>query len=408
MYTKVQFGWVTPEVLSTPKTVLNMPNAAENPVAYRINTATNNEYYLLENRQRVKFDAGLPGDGLIIYHVHSNVNGGYNGVNATHPQRMYPVCASRTTQMPNSTPSSYGNINSLGCPFPGTSNKKVFDDNSTPAMKSWANANTNKPITNIIHIDRLISFDFMGGGTVASYTITATCGENGKISPEGVTTLYEGFSQSYTITPNNHYEIASVLINGVNNPDAVASGKYTFSEISANHTIHATFAPKTYTVTFNANGGTGEMEPQVFTYGVDQALELNTFTKPDATFDRWNTFAGGLGTNYANGQIITLSTNIKLFAQWDGNSGIEEVNPYSSIQVIPNPAHDYVELRIENYELGIHLIEFYNMFGQVVKSVPVNGNIQENMMTQRISITDLSKGVYLVKIGSETAKLVVQ
>ena len=174
MYTKVQFGWVTPVVLSAPATINKMPNSAENPIAYRINTATNNEYYLLENRQQVKFDADVPGNGLFIYHVHSNVEN--SCINCTHPQRMYPVCASATVSVPNSSPSSYGNINSAGCPFPGTSNQSSFTDNSTPSMKSWANSNTNKPITNITHSNRLISFDFMGGGcpTVSNMTVNYT------------------------------------------------------------------------------------------------------------------------------------------------------------------------------------------------------------------------------------------
>jgi M6 family metalloprotease-like protein len=116
MYTKSQFGWVTPTILSTPKTITNIPNSAENPVAYRINTNTANEYYLLENRQRIKFDTNVPGDGLIIYHVHSNV--GSSGINDTHPQKMYPVCAGSNVAIPTSGASNYGTINSAGCPFP--------------------------------------------------------------------------------------------------------------------------------------------------------------------------------------------------------------------------------------------------------------------------------------------------
>jgi M6 family metalloprotease-like protein len=162
IYTKIKFGWVTPTVLNSPTSVKNMSNAAENPVAYRINTATNNEYFLLENRQQVKFDKEIPGNGLIIYRVAADIGSCGNKINATHPQRMYPVCASATVAIPNSSPSSYGNINSSGCPFPGSSNKTSFTDATTPSMKSWANTNTNKPITNITNVNKLISFDFGG------------------------------------------------------------------------------------------------------------------------------------------------------------------------------------------------------------------------------------------------------
>jgi M6 family metalloprotease-like protein len=163
MYTKVQFGWVTPVVLNSPATITNMPNSAENPVAYRVNTGNGSEHYLLENRQRIKFDANVPGDGLLIYHVHSNV--GTNCINCTHPQRMYPVCASSTVAIPTAGSNNYGSINSAGCPFPGTSNKTAFDGTSTPRMFYWTNTVIHdKPITNITHSNKLISFDFMGGG----------------------------------------------------------------------------------------------------------------------------------------------------------------------------------------------------------------------------------------------------
>ena len=171
IYTKIQLGWVNPIVLNAPVTITNMPNSAENPVAYRINTTTNNEYFLLENRQKVKFDTSIPGNGLLIHRVHPNVvfGGNSNTINVTHPQLMYPVFAGSTVAIPNSNPSSYGNINSANCPFPGSSNQTSFTDATTPSMKSWAGNNTNKPITDIRHVGRLISFDFMGGKPSGSH-----------------------------------------------------------------------------------------------------------------------------------------------------------------------------------------------------------------------------------------------
>jgi hypothetical protein len=53
-------------------------------------------------------------------------------------------------------------------------------------------------------------------------------------------------------------------------------------------------------------------------------------------------------------------------------------------------------------------IEFYNVYGQLVKSVPCNSEYKEDARTQRVSISDLSNGIYFVKVGNETAKLVVQ
>ena len=90
-----------------------------------------------------------------------------------------------------------------------------------------------------------------------TYTITATAGTGGSISPSGSTIMNQGVSQSYTITPNSGYKIASVTVDGAS-VGAVAT--YTFSNVSANHTIAATFSANTYTITASA-GTNGVITP---------------------------------------------------------------------------------------------------------------------------------------------------
>lgn len=73
---------------------------------------------------------------------------------------------------------------------------------------------------------------------------------------------------------------------------------------------------KTFTVTFNANGGTGTMSVQTFTGNESQALTANAFTKEGYEFVNWNTMADGSGNSYADKQTITLTDNMTLYAQW--------------------------------------------------------------------------------------------
>jgi hypothetical protein len=91
-------------------------------------------------------------------------------------------------------------------------------------------------------------------------TITASTGANGTISPLGVTAVNCGANQTYTITPSACYQIATVLVDGVNNPTAVSTGTFTFSSISAAHTISATFSLTTYTITAST-GANGSITP---------------------------------------------------------------------------------------------------------------------------------------------------
>ncbi len=84
--------------------------------------------------------------------------------------------------------------------------------------------------------------------TISSFTITASAGANGSISPTGATSVNCGTNKTYTITPNSCYQIATVLVDGVNNPTAVSTGTFTFSTISASHTISATFVNNCNTI----------------------------------------------------------------------------------------------------------------------------------------------------------------
>jgi len=161
MYQKIQFGWVNPTILTQPQTITNMPSSAMNAVAYRYDTSTPGEYFILENRQKTGFDQYVPGNGLLIYRISINKTDSLsNTINTGSPQEVYPICASATTN-PTGTAASYGNINSAGCPFPGTSNNTSFTDYTIPSATSWKGANTLKPVTNIQMQNSAVSFKFM-------------------------------------------------------------------------------------------------------------------------------------------------------------------------------------------------------------------------------------------------------
>ena len=83
----------------------------------------------------------------------------------------------------------------------------------------------------------------------AFYFVKATRTANGEISPFGSAGTNGGNSLAFTITPNASFALFQVLIDSTNDPSAAASGSYTFTNIAADHTIHAVFVPDSATIT---------------------------------------------------------------------------------------------------------------------------------------------------------------
>jgi hypothetical protein len=89
---------------------------------------------------------------------------------------------------------------------------------------------------------------------VGSYTITASAGSGGSITPFGTVTVAAGASQSFAITPAGGYRISDVRVDGVS-VGSVSS--YNFPNVSGNHTIQASFAANVGSYTITASAGSG-------------------------------------------------------------------------------------------------------------------------------------------------------
>lgn len=88
----------------------------------------------------------------------------------------------------------------------------------------------------------------------------------------------------------------------------------------------------TYTVTFDANGGSGEMGSQTFTYDVEQTLTAIGFTRVGFTFAGWAKSTDGEKIYNNNESVKNLTTNfdgeVTLYAQWIANKvGITVILP---------------------------------------------------------------------------------
>ncbi len=262
-YTKVYiYNWASATTISSAIS-LTLNNSAQYSTSfYRYNTATSNEYFLLENRQQVGFDTYVPGHGMLIYHVdgtYISSHTGSNNINAGSHQGLYPMSAVSTATNGIHLASA-NKINITGCPWPGTSSKTSFTDATTPCSKSWLLANTNKPITSITENNTLktISFDFMGGGAVPTITVSVSSLNfeevyTGKTSrPQSYTVTGTNLTANITVTPPTGVEVSSscssgygsslVLTQSGGSVNATVYARYTSGNVSGNITHTSTGA----------------------------------------------------------------------------------------------------------------------------------------------------------------------
>ena len=105
------------------------------------------------------------------------------------------------------------------------------------------------------------------------YTITATVNNSdyGSITPAGEAIVEEGDNITFVITAYDGYHIETVLVDGVNNPNAVTTGSYTFTNVTKDHTIHITFKQ---TVGIDDVGTHGSSSVRVYPNPTDGELRI--------------------------------------------------------------------------------------------------------------------------------------
>jgi hypothetical protein len=135
-----------------------------------------------------------------------------------------------------------------------------------------------------------------------TYSITASAGGNGTISPQGTITTAEGTDQTFTITPDTGCQTADVKVDGVSQ-GAIFS--YTFSDISTNHKIDVTF-----TTDSNQNpdpdpdtgNGTGEELPLDSTTD-DNLIVIDDGQNGTSAMGRWS--ISGAGDPYGSRSLYS-------------------------------------------------------------------------------------------------------
>jgi len=217
------------------------------------------------------------------------------------------------------------------------------------------------PVTSYTFTNVTAAHTITASFAIDTYTITASAGTNGSITPSGAVSVSHGTDQSFTIAPAANHHIVDVLVDGLS-VGAVPS--YTFTNVTAAHTIEASFAIETYTITASA-GANGSISPdgsvsvdhgsgQSFTitpavnYSIDDVLVDGVSVGAVASYDFTNvTAAHTIEASFViNAYTITASV---------GANG--SISPSGGVSVIHGSNQGFTITPSTNYHVADVLVD---------------------------------------------------
>jgi len=150
---------------------------------------------------------------------------------------------------------------------------------------------------------------------ITYFTITATAGSGGVISPSGAINVSSGANQTFTFTPNTNYSINQVMVDGLVNSTAKANGYYTFSNVTAAHTISVSFVQnQQYTISLTSNPSAGGTISGGGSYSSGTSCTVNAMANTGYSFVNWTENGSVVSTNAS--YTFTVSANRNLVANF--------------------------------------------------------------------------------------------
>jgi M6 family metalloprotease-like protein len=195
---KYQLGWVIPRIVRTAEAAVVLPPVETGSQAIQLlngSPTAGGEYFLLENRQKTGFDAGLPGAGLLVWHVDESIE--------SNDYEWYPGCRRCSSHYKVALLQSDGawhlekNLNSgdTGDPFPGSTGRTTLTSDTVPNNRLYSGATSGFFLDYIrqsgtdmvaaigfgsygIPLTLSVTIEGVGGGTVTSVPAGIFCGSS--------------------------------------------------------------------------------------------------------------------------------------------------------------------------------------------------------------------------------------
>ena len=200
LYERYAVGFATPQVLNA-EGQYTLENVSNN-TGYRLNTRQNKEYFLLENRQKDKWNQYAPGHGMLVFRIDSTSTNVWNQnqVNANPAHNYYELLRAH----------GYKGQDAASDPFPGTKKVTSLNNTTSPAnLKTWGGKESPWGIDNIKETNGVITFKLVDVNVVSSVTLP--------------TTISTSVGLSYPLTATCYPETAPYTLNWKSDNEAIAT-----------------------------------------------------------------------------------------------------------------------------------------------------------------------------------------
>ena len=183
LYERYALGFAQPQVINGEDS-LSLEAVDVCNSGYRLNTAVNGEYFLIENRQKTsKWDTYLPGHGMLVFRVDStDVDIWENNQVNNDPNHMYYELLR----------AKYSSLNqdSGGDPFPGTGNITTINSVTEPSLRTWSGKFSKYAITDIAESNGIITFNVVKDRSKSSIEDFESMPVGATVNEHGVAGVY--------------------------------------------------------------------------------------------------------------------------------------------------------------------------------------------------------------------------
>ena len=228
-------------------------------------------------------------------------------------------------------------------------------------------------------------------------TVTVSVGDNGTVSPSGSVVVERGEDLELTITPDDGYRIASVILDGTDVTSEVKDSVFILSNVVSGHSVRVEFEVITYTVTVTA-GENGSADPTTSVVEYGKSLKIVFIPEPGyrtsyLTINGGDRIVPDDRTNYVIDDIIEDKA-VEVFFERDDSA-------YASVSVAI-VGHGTVNDNSDSFKDEVLKGNSYT-----ITSVPSEGYRLSKVLVDNVEVPT-SGGVYVLNnIARDTAVEVV-